>query len=99
MNTFVENLGSLYFIIFCIFIGIEIITNVPAILHTPLMSGTNAISGVITIGAITMLLKVDSADFINLTIGGVAVFLGALNISGGFYVTNRMLVMFNPKKK
>lgn len=95
----VEHLDSLYFIVFCIFIGIEIITNVPAILHTPLMSGTNAISGVITVGAIVMLLKVNPTDFINLAIGGVAVFLGTLNISGGFFVTNRMLAMFNSKNK
>lgn len=94
-----EQLDNLYFIVFCIFIGIEIITSVPAILHTPLMSGTNAISGVITVGAIIMLLRVDPTDFFTLAVGGTAVFLGALNISGGFFVTNRMLAMFKAKKK
>jgi NAD(P) transhydrogenase subunit alpha len=99
MNIILEQLDSIYFIVFCIFIGIEIITNVPAILHTPLMSGANAISGVITVGAIIMLFKVNPSDYLNLSIGGIAVFLGSLNISGGFFVTNRMLAMFNPKNK
>jgi NAD(P) transhydrogenase subunit alpha len=99
MSIVLDQLDSLYFIVFCIFIGIEIITNVPAILHTPLMSGANAISGVITVGAIFMLHKVETTDYLNLIIGGVAVFLGALNISGGFFVTNRMLAMFNSKNK
>ncbi len=99
MSALLEQLDSLYFIVFCIFIGIEIITNVPAILHTPLMSGANAISGVITVGAILMLHKVEANDYVNLIIGGIAVFLGALNISGGFFVTNRMLAMFNSKSK
>ena len=99
MNFFLDNINELYFIIFCILIGIEVITNVPAILHTPLMSGANAISGVITVGAIIMLFKVNSNDYVNLTLGSIAVFLGTVNISGGFFVTNRMLAMFNKKKK
>ena len=99
MEIILEQLDAIYFIVFCIFIGIEVITNVPAILHTPLMSGANAISGVITVGAIIMLFKVAPGDYINLSIGAIAVFLGALNISGGFFVTNRMLAMFNPKNK
>lgn len=99
MDFFINNIDKFYFIFFCVFIGIEVITNVPAILHTPLMSGTNAISGVITIGAIILLFKVDPNDYVNLTLGSIAVFLGTVNISGGFYVTNRMLRMFNKKKK
>lgn len=99
MNFFLENINEFYFIFFCILIGIEVITNVPAILHTPLMSGANAISGVITVGAIIMLFKIDPNDYVNLTLGSLAVFLGTVNISGGFFVTNRMLAMFNKKKK
>lgn len=99
MNFIIENLNQLYFICFCILIGVEVITNVPAILHTPLMSGANAISGIITVGAIIMLLKVDSTDYLNLFLGSLAVLLGTINISGGFFVTHRMLTMFNTKKK
>lgn len=99
MNFIIENLNQLYFICFCILIGVEVITNVPAILHTPLMSGANAISGIITVGAIIMLLKVGSTDYLNLFLGSLAVLLGTINISGGFFVTHRMLTMFNTKKK
>ncbi len=94
-----ENLDEAYFIIFCILIGIEVIGNVPSILHTPLMSGTNAISGIITIGAVILLLDISETDYLNLVLGSLAVFLGTLNISGGFFVTHRMLAMFNPKTK
>ena len=80
------------------FLGIEVISNVPAILHTPLMSGANAISGVILVGAIIVMLKVPEDDYVSLAIGGVAVLLGTLNISGGFFVTGRMLKMFSSKK-
>src|SRR5690554_830436 len=92
------HIQEIYFVIFCIFIGIEVIGNVPAILHTPLMSGANAISGVILVGAVIMIMKVEPDDYVNLILGGIAVFLGTLNISGGFFVTGRMLKMFNSKK-
>lgn len=93
-----QNIEDIYFVIFCIFIGIEVISNVPAILHTPLMSGANAISGVILVGAVYMMLTIPADDYLNLTLGGIAIFLGTLNISGGFFVTGRMLKMFNSKK-
>src|SRR5690554_7851462 len=92
------HIQEIYFIIFCIFIGIEVISNVPAILHTPLMSGANAISGVILVGAIFMMLNIPEDDHVNLALGGIAIFLGTLNISGGFFVTGRMLKMFSSKK-
>jgi len=98
MEFIQTNLELIYFIIFCVFIGIEIIANVPAILHTPLMSGANAISGVIMIGAILMLMQIPPTNYVLLGVGGIAVFLGALNISGGFFVTGRMLKMFKTKK-
>ena len=93
-----QNIEDIYFVIFCIFIGIEVISNVPAILHTPLMSGANAISGVILVGAVYMMLTIPADDYLNLTLGGIAIFLGTLNISGGFFVTGRMLKMFSSKK-
>lgn len=92
------HIQEIYFVIFCVFIGIEVISNVPAILHTPLMSGANAISGVILVGAIFMMLNIPEDDYVNLALGGIAIFLGTLNISGGFFVTGRMLKMFSSKK-
>ena len=99
MDFITLHLQEIYFVIFCGFIGIEVIANVPAILHTPLMSGANAISGVILVGAIIIMLRVPADDYLNLTLGSIAVFLGTLNISGGFFVTGRMLKMFNPKNR
>ena len=98
MEFIQNNLDVIYFVIFCVFIGIEVIANVPAILHTPLMSGANAISGVITIGAIALMLQLpeDTSIWIQI-LGGIAVFLGVLNIAGGFMVTQKMLQMFQPK--
>ncbi|WP_461534011.1 NAD(P) transhydrogenase subunit alpha part 2 [Sinomicrobium sp.] len=93
-----NNLEIIYFVIFCVFIGIEVIANVPAILHTPLMSGANAISGIIMVGAVIMISQVPPTNYVTLALGGIAVFFGALNISGGFFVTGRMLKMFNTKK-
>lgn len=98
MDFINQNIQEIYFVIFCIFIGIEVISNVPAILHTPLMSGANAISGVILVGAVYMMLNIPADDYLNLTLGGIAIFLGTLNIAGGFFVTGRMLKMFSPKK-
>jgi len=98
MDFINHHLQEIYFVLFCVFISIEVIANVPAILHTPLMSGANAISGVILVGAILLMLRVPQDDYLNLTLGGIAVFLGTLNISGGFFVTGRMLKMFKPKK-
>jgi len=92
------NQASIYFIILSIFLGIEIISNVPAILHTPLMSGANAIHGVILAGAIIVMQQVPADDYLNLTLGFIAVLMGTLNISGGFFVTGRILSMFSAKK-
>lgn len=98
MDFINQHILEIYFVIFCVFIGIEVISNVPSILHTPLMSGANAISGVILVGAIIVILQVPADDYLNLTLGGISVFLGTLNISGGFFITGRMLKMFNSKK-
>lgn len=99
IHFFTEHQAMFYFLTLCIFLGIEIIANVPSILHTPLMSGANAISGIILVGAIVILNKIQPDDYLNLTLGFIAVFLGTLNIAGGFFVTGRMLSMFSARKK
>ena len=81
-----------------IFVGVEVIGHVPAVLHTPLMSGANAIHGVVIIGAILVMLNVDTDNILALSLGFVAVVLGTLNVVGGFVVTDRMLEMFKKKK-
>lgn len=86
-------------VILSIFLGIEVISRVPSVLHTPLMSGANAIHGVVIIGAIIVMGKAPSTDYLALTLGFLAVVLGTLNVVGGFVVTDRMLEMFDKKKK
>ena len=94
-----ENLQLIYILIFAIFIGVELIRNIPAVLHTPLMSGANALSGVVIVGAILVLLNADPDNTIALVMGFLAVVLGIINVVGGFAVTDRMLQMFKKKKK
>lgn len=102
MNELIEfisnNLQIIYIIILSTFVGIEVIKSIPAVLHTPLMSGANALSGVVIVGAILVMLHSDPEDYIALTLGFIAVVLGILNVVGGFAVTNRMLEMFKKKK-
>jgi len=95
---FLENQSLIYIVILSILLGIEVISNVPAILHTPLMSGANAIHGVVIIGAIIVMGHASPDDYTALTLGFLAVLMGTLNVVGGFVVTNRMLEMFNKKK-
>ncbi len=89
----------IYIVILMIFLGIEVIGRVPSVLHTPLMSGANAIHGVVIIGAIIVMGKANPDDYLSLTLGFLAVILGTLNVVGGFVVTDRMLEMFRKKKK
>jgi H+-translocating NAD(P) transhydrogenase subunit alpha len=89
----------IYVVILMIFLGIEVIGRVPSVLHTPLMSGANAIHGVVIIGAIIVTGKADSDNYLALILGFLAVVLGTLNVVGGFLVTDRMLEMFTKKKK
>jgi NAD(P) transhydrogenase subunit alpha len=96
-QLFLENREFIYVIILSIFLGIEVISNVPAILHTPLMSGANAIHGVVIIGAIIVMGHSDPENTLALILGFLAVVLGTLNVVGGFVVTNRMLEMFKKK--
>lgn len=98
-KAFYENKDFIFIIILSIFLGIEVISNVPSVLHTPLMSGANAISGVIIIGGIILVGHADITRIsANLILGVLAVLFGALNVAGGFVVTDRMLEMFKKKK-
>jgi NAD(P) transhydrogenase subunit alpha len=94
-----ENLQLIYILILAIFIGVEVIKNIPAVLHTPLMSGANALSGVVIVGAILVMLNADPESYVALSLGFLAVVLGIINVVGGFAVTDRMLQMFKKKKK
>jgi NAD(P) transhydrogenase subunit alpha len=87
---------TIFIVILSIFLGIEVISNVPAILHTPLMSGANAIHGVVIIGAIIVMGHAETTGA--MIFGFLAVVLGTLNVVGGFVVTDRMLEMFKKKK-
>jgi H+-translocating NAD(P) transhydrogenase subunit alpha len=97
-NFIYQNVELIYIVILMIFLGIEIIGRVPSVLHTPLMSGANAIHGVVIIGAIIVMGKAESDNYIALILGFLAVILGTLNVVGGFIVTDRMLEMFRKKK-
>ncbi len=88
----------IYIVTLSVFLGIEVIGRVPSVLHTPLMSGANAIHGVVIIGAIIVMGKAESNNLLALTLGFLAVILGTLNVVGGFVVTDRMLEMFKKKK-
>ena len=99
MNWITTNQQTIYIVILMIFVGIEVIGRVPSVLHTPLMSGANAIHGVVIIGAIIVMGKAESNDYLALILGFLAVVLGTLNVVGGFVVTDRMLEMFKKKKK
>ena len=89
----------IYIVVLMIFVGIEVIGRVPSVLHTPLMSGANAIHGVVIIGAIIVMGQAESDNYLALILGFLAVVLGTLNVVGGFVVTDRMLEMFKSKKK
>ena len=93
-----DNQQIIYIVILMIFVGIEVIGRVPSVLHTPLMSGANAIHGVVIIGAIIVMGKAETDNYLALILGFLAVILGTLNVVGGFVVTDRMLEMFKKKK-
>ena len=88
----------IYIVVLMVFVGIEVIGRVPSVLHTPLMSGANAIHGVVIIGAIIVMGKAAPDNYLALALGFVAVIVGTLNVVGGFVVTDRMLEMFRKKK-
>ena len=99
LEFFYINKDAIFIIVLTIFLGFEVISNVPSVLHTPLMSGANAISGVIIIGGIILVGHADTSRLnLNLILGIVAILFGTLNVTGGFVVTDRMLEMFKKKK-
>ena len=99
MQFIIDNIEMLYILVFAIFLGMEVIGKVPTVLHTPLMSGANAISGVVVIGAIILIRNTDPNNYFMLIIGMLGIALATVNVIGGFAVTDRMLHMFKKKKK
>jgi proton-translocating NAD(P)+ transhydrogenase subunit alpha len=89
----VELVTEITILVLAIFLGFEVISKVPTLLHTPLMSGTNAIHGIVIVGAIVVAGS-PGADTLTRVVGLIAVALGAANVVGGFVVTDRMLEMF-----
>lgn len=88
-------LAALFIFVLAIFVGFEVITKVPPILHTPLMSGSNAISGITLVGAVLVAGSTDST--VGTILGFLAVVMGTINVVGGFLVTDRMLRMFRAR--
>ena len=89
-------LAETYVFVLAVFVGFEVISKVPVVLHTPLMSGTNAIHGIVMLGGVLVLATADTPLLV--TLGFVAVVFGAMNLFGGFVVTDRMLEMFKSRK-
>jgi NAD(P) transhydrogenase subunit alpha len=85
-------------LVLAIFLGFEVISKVPALLHTPLMSGTNAIHGIVIVGAM-LVMGLSHKDTLTWIIGFVAVVLASANVVGGFVVTDRMLEMFKKRER
>ena len=98
INFISENIDKLYILILSVFVGVEVIGKVPSVLHTPLMSGANAIHGVVVVGSIIVMQNAEPDNILLLSLGFLAVVLGTLNVVGGFVVTDRMLEMFGKKK-
>ncbi|MFT5063107.1 MAG: NAD(P) transhydrogenase subunit alpha [Gammaproteobacteria bacterium] len=90
----IEGMVALYIFMLAAFTGYEVIAKVPAILHTPLMSGSNFVHGIVVVGAMVALGHADS--LFGQIVGFIGVFLGAGNAAGGYVVTDRMLEMFKP---
>src|SRR3954447_4138738 len=97
LTTTLTGFVALYIFMLAAFTGYEIIGRVPAILHTPLMSGSNFVHGIVVVGAMYALLNASSTT--EQVIGFVGVLLGAGNAAGGYVVTERMLEMFKPSQK
>ena len=92
-----DGIALLTIFVLSVFVGFEVVSKVSTVLHTPLMSGTNAIHGVVVMGAIIVAGESEPGS-LELWISLAAVLLGAINLVGGFVVTDRMLEMFKPKK-
>ena len=99
LNWISTNEQMIYILILVIFLGFIVISRVPTVLHTPLMSHANAISGVVIMGAIIVMGRADADNYLALVLGFLAVVLGTINVVGGFVVTDRMMEMFKKKKQ
>ena len=95
MSGEISLLGSLVIFILAVLVGFEVISKVPATLHTPLMSGANSIHGIVLIGG--MIIASDAHDILGYLLAFIAVSFGAMNVVGGYVVTDRMLQMFRKK--
>ena len=102
MDQFITLMGDIFPMVFililAIFLGTEVISKVPSVLHTPLMSGANAISGVTIIGGIWLVRLAEPTDYFTIIVGALAIIFAMINVVGGFKVTDRMLGMFKKKK-
>ncbi len=98
-NYTITPIDGIYVLAFSLLLGFEVIKNIPTVLHTPLMSGANAISGIIMFGGLIQLMNTPADHVWVLVFSSFAVLLGAINIAGGFFVTHRMLSMFQVNKK
>ena len=99
VHFYESNQLLIWLLFFTVILGFEVISKVPSVLHTPLMSGANAISGIVVLGAILLLRSAEPNDYLALSIGTLGVLLAMINVVGGFAVTNRMLDMFKKKKQ
>ena len=97
MSHYAQFVVELTILVLAIFLGIEVISKVPTLLHTPLMSGTNAIHGIIIVGAL-LVAGIADPDLLTGWVGFVAMILAAGNVVGGFVVTDRMLEMFKRRE-
>jgi NAD(P) transhydrogenase subunit alpha len=95
MNGEISLLGSLVIFVLAVLVGFEVISKVPATLHTPLMSGANSIHGIVLVGG--MIIAATATDLFGYLLAAVAVVFGAMNVVGGYVVTDRMLQMFRKR--
>ena len=99
MQFYETNQLLIWLLLFTIILGFEVISKVPSVLHTPLMSGANAISGIVVLGAILLIRESEPDDYVALAVGTLGTTLAMINVVGGFKVTDRMLEMFKKKKQ
>jgi NAD(P) transhydrogenase subunit alpha len=97
VSHYAQFVVELTILVLAIFLGVEVISKVPTLLHTPLMSGTNAIHGIVIVGAM-LVAGMAGADTVTGWIGFVAMILAGANVVGGFVVTDRMLEMFKKRE-
>lgn len=98
LEYLLSNVATINLWVITVFLGLEVISKVPTVLHTPLMSGSNAISGIVIVGAVILVRQAASDDLVALSLGFIGIVLGTINVVGGHAVTHRMLEMFKKKK-